>query len=85
MNVTVGDLSPDVVGLALDLVPAEVHFSCLVGAATFQSPALGALLLALTVRRGLARHTVASRPQGPPRSWGRETAGQEGNVLCVYG
>lgn len=59
---------PDVVGLALDLAPAEVHVSGLVRTASSQSPALGPLRLPLTVHRGLARHAAASRPRGPPRS-----------------
>lgn len=67
-NTSVNVLLPDVMGLALDLVPAEVHVSCLVRAASSQSSALCPLLLPLTVHCGLARHTVASRPRGPPRS-----------------
>lgn len=62
-------LLPDVVGLAFDLVPAEVHVSCLVRAPSSQSPALCPLLLPLTIHSGLARHTVASRPRGPSRSY----------------
>lgn len=68
-------LSPDVVGLALDLVPAEVHVSRLVRAAPSQPPALRPVLLAVTVHRGLARHAVASRPRGPPRSCDTEERG----------
>lgn len=56
-------------GLAFDLIPAEVHLSCLVGTASSRSPALGRLLWPLTVHSGLARHTLASRPRGPPRSY----------------
>lgn len=68
-------LSPDVVGLALDLVPAEVHVSRLVRAAPSQPPALRPVLLPVTVHRGLARHAVASRPRGPPRSCDTEERG----------
>lgn len=59
---------PDIVRLAFDLIPAEVHFSCLIRATPSQSPTLGPLLLPLTVHCGLAWHTVASRPRRPPRS-----------------
>lgn len=69
-------LSPDVVGLALDLVPAEVHVSRLVRAASSQPPALRPVLLPVTVHRGLARHAVASRPRGPPRSCDTQEIGR---------
>lgn len=59
---------PDIVRFAFDLIPAEVHFSCLIRATPSQSPTLSALLLPLTVHCGLAWHTVASRPRRPPRS-----------------
>ena len=77
-------LLPDVVGLAFDLVPAEVHFSCLVQAASSQFPALGPLLLPLTVHCGLARHTVASRPRGPPRSYRQKETGETQVNITVY-
>lgn len=57
---------PDVVGFALDLVPAQVHV--VVGVLRAQPPALGGHLLPLRIHRRLAGHTVASRPRGPPRS-----------------